>query len=181
MGNDKGVSHWFRGVGIPEPCRGDAVKDFIRQIREYRRATSFPGTLNPNGVLQQSLGSPWQRRTPGKTIQNPLSPDGVPHRNWQFGFKNRGMWNPVGVQINSNSLTWGAPQSDDPRLCCETRSGCESQDFSTNNPSRRCPCRADCLEFTQRGLRPQPGEERERKFNHGCRGLHRLTHCESSV
>ena len=103
------------------------MKDFIRKIREYRRATSFSGTLNPNGVLQQSLGSPWQRRTPGKTIQNPLNPDGVPHRNCQFGFKNRGMLNPVGVQINSNSnsnsLTWGAPQSDDPRLCCETRTG----------------------------------------------------------
>ena len=33
------------------------------------------------------------------------------------------LWNPVGVQINANSFTWGAPQSGDPRLCCETRSG----------------------------------------------------------
>ena len=33
------------------------------------------------------------------------------------------MWNPVGVRINSYSYTWGAPQSGDPRLCCETRSG----------------------------------------------------------
>ena len=117
--------HLFPAHSTPT---GNAVKDFIRKIREYRRATSFPRTLNPNGGLQQSLGSPWQRRTPGKTIQNPLNPDGVPHRNCQLGFKNRGMWNPVGVQINSNSLTWGAPQSDDPRLCCETRTGFKRRD-----------------------------------------------------
>ncbi len=88
-----------RGEMIEHPhdaLSGNAVKDLIPQIREYRRATSFHGTLNPNGV---------------------------PHGNCQFGFKNRGMWNPVGVRIDSNSLTWGAPQSDDPRLCCETRSG----------------------------------------------------------
>ena len=37
---------------------GNAVKDLLCQIRECCSATLFPGTLNPNGILQQSLGSP---------------------------------------------------------------------------------------------------------------------------
>jgi hypothetical protein len=56
-------------------------------------------------------------------MQGDLNPIGVPHDRFGFSLRHCSLWNPVGVQDNSNFAPWGAPRCGDPRLCCETRTG----------------------------------------------------------
>ena len=76
------------------------------------------------------------RKNTNKTLRTPT---GFHIANAYLGSGIGGCGTPFGVRINSYSYTWGAPQSGDPRLCCETRSGLNHTIFPANNPSRRCP------------------------------------------
>ena len=76
------------------------------------------------------------RKNTNKTLRTPT---GFHIANACVGSGIGGCGTPFGVRINSCSYTWGAPQSGDPRLCCETRSGLNHTILPANNPSRRCP------------------------------------------
>ena len=125
-----------------EPPLTQRREGFSQPNSRVLQRYTVSGHTEPQRGFTTKLGVAVPTAHPRKK-QNPANPNRVPHRKCLFGFKNRGMWNPVRIRINSNSFTWGAPQSGDSRLCSETRSGLNHTIFPTNNSSRRylstCP------------------------------------------